>query len=406
MDAVERFLCLASYEMGHDFLRQCAEMGVRVTLLTLDQSRGAGWPCACLEELSSMPAGLNREQVLNTVSWMARGRRFDRVVALHEVDLEIAAQIREHFRVPGMGTTTAGCYRDRLAQRIIGSAFGHPVLEFCRVLNYDELRDFMARVPAPWMLRPRTDALLAAARTIDDSEQLWRTLDVLGDAQSHYILERIVSGDLFCVDSIVSECEVGFSAVQHVRMRVPTTDQGVGICTTYTADRASREARELDEVNRTLAPAFGMVRGVTHAEFLRSHADGKFYFVGIGARMGGGFAGVSHAQLVEAATGVNLWREWAKLEISDLRRKTYAVPESFEGYAGSIVCASSATMTDIGEVIESVVDSVSDPAIVSRERKGSKFCLVVRAAGTDRVQRLLDKYSSRFEKEIAAPSGR
>ena len=26
-DGVERFLCIACYEKGHDFLRQCAEMG-------------------------------------------------------------------------------------------------------------------------------------------------------------------------------------------------------------------------------------------------------------------------------------------------------------------------------------------------------------------------------------------
>ena len=393
MDAVERFLCLASYETGHDFLRQCAEMGVRVTLLTLDQSRGAAWPRECLEELASMPAGLNREQILNTVSWMARGRRFDRVIALHEADLETAAQIREHFRVPGMGTTTAGCYRDKLAQRIIASAFGYPVLGFCRVLNYDELRDFMARVPAPWMLRPRVDAAFAATRRIDDSEQLWRTLDALGDAQSHYILERIVSGDLFCVDSIVIECDVKFSATQQVGMRVPPTDQGVGIFTTCGVDRASREVRELETMNRTLAPAFGMVRGVTHAEFLRSHVDGAFYFLGIGARVGGGLARESHVQVVEAATGVNLWRELAKLEISDLRRETSAVPESFDGYAGSVVCISQGASPDL--------EAIADPAIVSRIRTGNQSGLILRAAGPDRVRVLLDKYRTYFEREKA-----
>src|ERR1039458_2950859 len=98
-DTTERFLCLASYEKGQDFLRQCTEMGVRPTLLTLDKIREGDWPREVLEELASMPAGLNRKQILNTVSWMARGRRFDRVVALDEFDLETAAQIREHMRV-------------------------------------------------------------------------------------------------------------------------------------------------------------------------------------------------------------------------------------------------------------------------------------------------------------------
>src|ERR1035441_9740775 len=106
-DGIERVLCLASYEKGHDFLRQCAEMGVRPTLLTLDKLKDADWPREALEEMATMPAGLNRDQILNTASWMARGRRFDRIIALDEFDLEKAAQIREYMRIPGMGVTTS-----------------------------------------------------------------------------------------------------------------------------------------------------------------------------------------------------------------------------------------------------------------------------------------------------------
>ena len=158
LDTTERFLVIASYEKGQDFLRQCAEMGVKPTLLTLDKLREGDWPREALEELVTMPSGLNREQILNTVSWMARSRRFDRIVALDEVDLETAAEIREHMRVPGMGVTTARCYRDKLGMRMIARAMGFRVIEFCRVLNNEELRDFMKRVPAPWQLKPREEA--------------------------------------------------------------------------------------------------------------------------------------------------------------------------------------------------------------------------------------------------------
>jgi hypothetical protein len=40
----ERFLCISSYEKGQDFLRQCAEMGVKPTLLTAEKLRHADWP--------------------------------------------------------------------------------------------------------------------------------------------------------------------------------------------------------------------------------------------------------------------------------------------------------------------------------------------------------------------------
>ena len=80
---------------------------------------------------------------------MARGRRFDRVVALDEFDLETAAQIREHMRIPGMGVTSTAYYRDKLAMRTGASESGFLVPEFCRVLNYDELRAYMKASPGP-----------------------------------------------------------------------------------------------------------------------------------------------------------------------------------------------------------------------------------------------------------------
>ena len=140
----ERILCISSYEKGQDFLRKCAESGVKPTLLTVDKLRDADWPREAIEDLVTMPENLSCEQILNTVSWMARGRRFDRVVALDEFDLETAAQIREHMRLPGMGVTTTAFYRDKLAMRMGARGNGFRVPEFCRVLNYDELRDYMA----------------------------------------------------------------------------------------------------------------------------------------------------------------------------------------------------------------------------------------------------------------------
>ncbi len=391
MDATERFLCLASYEKGHDFLRECAQIGIAVTLLTLDKQRDGAWPRESLEELATMPPGLNREQILNTVSWMARGRRFDRVIALHEVDLETAAQIREHMRVPGMGTTTAGCYRDKLAQRVIAQAFGYRVPEFCRVLNYDELRDYMARVPAPWLLKPRLDAPFAATHTIEKAEQLWRTLDAMGDAQSHYILEQFIHGEVFHLDSIVSECDVKFSIVHQNGIRLAQESRG-DIFTAWTVDRESSDARELAALNRALAPLFGMVHGVAHAKFLRSRTDDQYYFLEVGARVGG----ASTDQLAEAATGVNLWREWARLEAGDLRHKAYTAPNSLEGYAGSVACAAEGAKPDF--------DMIADPAIVARFRKDGHAGLIVRAASAGRVQRLLEDYSAQIERQFLSAS--
>ncbi|HUB50542.1 MAG TPA: ATP-grasp domain-containing protein, partial [Terracidiphilus sp.] len=325
----ERFLCLASYEKGRDFLEKCAELDVKCTLLTLDKLRDADWPRESLEDLATMPSGLSREQILNTVSWMARGRNFDRIIALDEFDLETAALIREHMRAPGMGISTAAYYRDKLAMRSAARENGFLAPEFCRVINYDELRDFMARVAPPWLLKPRTEASAVGIRKIEEPEQLWRALDELGDNQSRYLIEQFIPGEIFHVDSIVSERQVLFSVVHKYGRPPMQLMQEGGVFTTRTVDRASSDWLELTRFNTHLAPALGMVRGVTHAEFIRANADGRYYFLEIAARVGGAFI----ADLVEVGTGINLWHEWAKIETANLRGETYSLPVAREDYA-------------------------------------------------------------------------
>jgi biotin carboxylase len=389
-DPTERFLLLASYEKGHDFMRQCAEMGVRCTLLTLESLRGSDWPRESLEELATMPSGLTAEQIVHTVSWMARGRAFDRIIALDEFDLQSAAQLREHMRIPGMGITTSGCYRDKLAMRVIARATGFLVPDFCRVLNYDELRGFMEHVAPPWLLKPRTEASAVGIRRIEEPEQLWRALDELGDRQSHFLLEQFVPGDIFHVDSIVSEGRVAFSAVhRYGRPPLQVMHQG-GVFTTRTVDRAGPDWSQLTALNAGLAPSLGMVRGVTHAEFIRAHADGRCYFLEIAARVGGAFI----ADLVETATGVNLWREWAKLEVAHLRGEPYVVPKPSESYAGSVLC--------LAQTVDPDTSAFNAPEIVQRIRKHHHAGLIVRSPDPRRVEQLLGEYSAEFAARFLA----
>ncbi|HTW78668.1 MAG TPA: ATP-grasp domain-containing protein [Terracidiphilus sp.] len=363
---------------------------MKCTLLTLEKLRDADWPREAIEDLTTMPAGLTRDQILNTISWMARGRNFDRIIALDEFDLEAAAQIREHMRVPGMGITTAAFYRDKLAMRTGAREFGFLVPEFCRVLNYDELRDFMARVSPPWLLKPRTEASSVGIRRIEEPEQLWRTLDELGDNQSRYLLEQFVPGEIFHVDSIVSERHVVFSVVhKYGRPPMQLMHEG-GVFTTRTVDRASNDWLELTRFNSRLAPALGMVRGVTHAEFIRAHSDQRYYFLEIAARVGGAFI----ADLVEAGTGINLWQEWAKIEIGNLRGQPYALPHVSEDYAGSVLCLAQTAEPDTSEF--------NEPEIVVRVKKHHHAGLIVRSAKSKRVEELLDHYAREFSHRFLA----
>ncbi len=248
----------------------------------------------------------------------------------------------------------------------------------------------MDRVPAPWLLKPRSEASSLGIRKIEAPEQLWRVLDDLGDRQSHFLLEQFVPGDIFHVDSIVSEREVMFSVVhQYGRPPMQVMHEG-GVFTTRTVDRNSRDWGELTALNAALAPSLGMVRGVAHAEYIRAHADGRYYFLEIAARVGGAFI----ADLVEVSTGVNLWREWARLEVANLRGETYAAPESFASYAGSVLC--------LAQTAEPDTSAFDDPEIVVRMKKHHHAGMIVRSEDPERVRELLERYSDEFARRFLA----
>src|ERR1700730_9737069 len=136
-------LCVTSYEKGQEFLRACKLLGCTVLLLTIEKLRDGDWPREAIDEMFYMPTELPIPELINAVSFAARTRHIDRIVALDEFDMENAAALREHLRVPGMGLTTMRYFRDKLAMRGRAKESGIPVPDFIHVLNYDALREFM-----------------------------------------------------------------------------------------------------------------------------------------------------------------------------------------------------------------------------------------------------------------------
>src|SRR5437868_14466930 len=190
----------------------------------------------------------------------------------------------------------------------------------------------MDRVPAPWLLKPRSQASGIGMKKIYAPAELWPWLDQLGDQQSFYLLERFIPGSIFHVDSVVSEREVLF-AEPHAYGSPPldVSHQG-GVFTTRTMLRDAAETKTLLEMNRRVIQELGFIRGVTHAEFLKSHADGSLYFLEIAARVGGAYI----SDVIEAATDINLWREWARLEVN-AGKQPYQLPPTRQDYAAVIV---------------------------------------------------------------------
>jgi len=351
--------------------------------------RHANWPFDCIDEVFTMPEDLPLQAILYSVSYIARFHQIDRIVALDEFDMENVSALREHLRIPGMGLTTVRYFRDKLAMRARAKEAGIAVPEFVHVLNHRDLNDFMARVPAPWLLKPRSQASGIGMKKLQHASELWPLLDQLGDQQSFYLLEQFVPGAVFHVDSVVSEKNV-LLAEAHAYGTPPldTSHQG-GVFTTRTLPREAAETKSLLEINRQSLEGLGFLRGVTHAEFLKSHADGKIYFIEVAARVGGAYI----SDIVEAASGINLWREWARLEVG-AGKTVYQLPAVRRDYAGIILSLARQEDPD--------TSAYNDPEIIYRVSKYHHAGLLVKSASAERVQELLFSYAPRFANDFLA----
>jgi biotin carboxylase len=385
-------LCLASYEKGAEFMRECKRQNCRVLLLTSESIAGVEWPRESIDGIFLMP-DVNKkwklDDVIKGVSYLARTEMIDRIVALDDFDLETAAALREHLRVPGMGETTTRYFRDKLAMRMRAQEAGIPVPDFVHVLNYESLRDFMAQVPSPWLLKPRFEASATGIQKLHSPDELWSAIEELGDRQSFYILERYVPGDIFHVDSIISEKEIIFAAAHRYGSPPLDVAHEGGVFTTSTILHDSDDERALLSLNSEVLNAKGLVRGVSHTEFIKGREDERFYFLETSARVGG----ANIVELVEAATTINLWAEWAKIEIAR-GEQDYQLPPLRQDYAGLIVSLARQEHPD--------TSAYADEEIAWRMNKHYHAGLIVKSSDPARVADLLEDYTKRFYNDFFA----
>ena len=309
-------LCLASYHKGFEFLREAKRQGGRVLLVTSLSLKDAEWPRESIDDIFYIPDDKKRwklDELILGVSHLARRVPIDRIVPLDDFDLEKASALREHLRIPGHGRNDhpllprqAGDAGQGAGRRLAGAGV-RPRAErraAARVRRAgaaavdSEAAPHGRRDRHPQDLRRGRDvgghrgarqrAVLLPARTVRARRRLPRRLDRLG--------ARGRRGD---------SQQVRHAAVRRVALGRRLHDAHPR------SPRSRTRASCVDDECDASSASLGLVRGVSHTEYIRAR-DGRLVFLETSARVGGAHI----AELVEAATGFNLWAEWAKIEIA------------------------------------------------------------------------------------------
>lgn len=389
------FLCISNYFKGLDFIRACHAAGCKVYLITSNKTEKDPWPRECLEDIFFMEdhgeqGTWDMEALTKGTAYFLRQVKVDRLAALDDFDVEKAAHLREEFRIPGMGVTTGRYFRDKLAMRVKAKDEGIPVPGFSSLFNDSDINQFIAEHPGPWVLKPRSEASATGIKKVHTGEELWKVVHELGDERQRYLVEQFKPGDVYHVDALTLNGKVLFSRVSRYLSTPMEVAHGGGVFRSHTVPFGQEEDKALQELNKQVLQRFGMNFSASHTEFIRSNETGKYYFLETSSRVGGAHL----AEMVEASSGINLWTEWAKMEISVARNEKYKLPKVRKDHAGIVVSLSRFKHPD--------TSSFTDTEIVWRLKMDYHIGLIIAAKKRERILELLDGYVDRVAKEFHA----
>jgi len=374
-------------------MRATAELGHRVYLVTSEDRKDKPWPYDILADTFYMPGHDGRNWNLNDlehgVAHVMRSTKIDRVIALDDYEVRKVAMLREVFRLPGMGQTTARHFHDKLAMRMQAETAGIPNPKFTSLFNDDAVNHFLAKNPGPWFLKRREDAGALGIRKAVDPESFWQLVHGFGEKRHQYLAECYVEGNVYHVDTLTVDGKVLFTRVSQYLTPPFDVAHGGGIFQSSTLDLDDPIHKELEELNIKVLHGFGMMHGASHSEFIRGR-DGKYVFLETSARVGGAHL----ADMVRVASGVNLWHEWAKIESALLQGKKYKGPKDEKHQAGIITSLSKVEYPDYAQY--------KDPEIAWTLDKKYHISFIFKSDEHNRVRTLLDSYCNIIRDEYHA----
>ena len=384
----KNFICISNFFKGNDFLINLKKQGNHVYLITSEKLRDKAWAMDYIDEIFFMPGqdvDWNLDDLLSGVGSLMRHKKIDAIVALDDFDVEKATYLRENLRIDGMGQTTGRYFRDKLAMRMRAKSAGVPIPAFSALFNDEEINHFADSVAAPWVLKPRSEASASGIMKVHSKEELWEKINELGDTnRMKYLVEQFKPGAVYHCDGVNFNGKTMFSITSQYLATPMEISQGGGIFRSATIPYNLKDDKEIKKVNDQVLKAFGMKHGANHTEFIKCNDDGKIYFLETSSRVGGAHL----AEMVEAASNINLWAEWAKIEDALIKGKDYKLPTIKKGFGGIVLTLSKFEHPDLS--------SFSDNEVCFRVPLEYHAGLIVKSDKHARVRELLDDYAERL----------
>lgn len=230
--------------------------------------------------------------------------RIDKLIALSEFDLLLAAELRDLLGVPGYGLSEVRRFRDKIAMKRAIQAAGLRVPRFAALDDDAAVGSLVEAAGFPLIVKPRGGAASEGCELAHTPEALARLREERrGQGQE---CEEFVHGPIYHVDGLA--CGGALRFVRAWRYLNTCYDFAKGRPLGSVMLDPAR-ARPLIAFARRSLRALGLDHGAFHLEIIEGREG--LYFMEIGARVGGG----EIPFVVRDLYGVDLVGDWLRLEL-------------------------------------------------------------------------------------------
>ena len=263
-----------------------------------------GW----LNQYEQVSSVCDEGALLGAVRRVQRRGWTDRLEATVEAHMLPVARVREATGMPGLTVEQAVLCRDKPQQKAFLRQHGIPCAASAAADSVVEVRDFIAAVGYPVILKPRDGAGAAGTLRVDSEADLPHALRESGvEGGRSVAVEEFVVGHEGFYDTLTVNGEVVYEFISHYYPNVlpAMRERAVSpmILATNRVDADTYD--ELRALGRRVNSALGLQTAATHMEWF--FGPKGLRFSEIGARP----PGVGQWDLYCAGNDLDLYREWA-----------------------------------------------------------------------------------------------
>lgn len=214
--------------------------------------------------------------------------RYDRLFAPSEYDLDLAAHLREIFRISGPRLSETSRVRDKVEMKRLVAAQGLRVPEFIAPSSVTEAIAFARSRKGPVVLKPRRGAASQGVVVISSESELKR---LLADGPPDFEIEDFTEGDIYHADGLVVGGQIiAFHAGKYVNSCLDWA-RGMPLGSVGVAD--DEWLIRIRAYADSVLGAVGLENSAFHLEFfyttpVPSGKFSEFVFLEVAARIGGG----------------------------------------------------------------------------------------------------------------------